>query len=287
MLGAINNGLPNPAAEKVSTVIGKTSAGNNDRLVWITRDDIFAHGIQRRSDLNSSLHRLARQVAECVATYGKSNAGSRLPWAAPLALVDRTPDTHESDRFNDSIKLLVGRIAFQIRDSYVASGSSLPSFAGCTGAGATGCRLYRIDNCPTILDIAGNATATNSPDGWFDKWKDHLYYAVAEDFQPSSSVPTANLCASPTASGHKCLYVDGVGPYAAVVMFAGGRQPDQARTTLNDRNSPKNYLDGGNAEAIDNNTPTSAAFGKFFKAGNDDIVCIRKDLTIDESCSSP
>lgn len=286
-LGAVNNGLPNPTAEGVSTVIAEATAGNNDRLAWITRDDIFVRGIQRRSDLNSALHRLARQVAECVAAYGKSNVGRRLPWAAPLALADHMPNTYESDRFNDSIKLLVGRIAFQIRDSYVASGSGLPSFAGCTAAGATGCRLYRIDNCPMILDIAGDATATDSPDGWFDKWKDHIYYAVAEDFQPSSSIPAADLCASPTASGRKCLHVGGVGPYAAVVMFAGGRQPGQTRTTLDNRNSPANYLEGGNAEAIGNNTPASAAFGKFFKAGNDDIVCIRKDLTIDESCSSP
>lgn len=286
-LGGVNNAAPNPEAETISTVVAETGAGNNDRLAWITRDDIFARGVQRRSDLNGSLHRLARQVTECVAAYGKSNTGGRLPWAAPLALADRTPDTYESDRFNDSVKLLVGRIAFQIRDSFVAGGGSLPSFGGCTKAGDTGCRLYRIDNCPTILDIAGKATATDSPDGWFDKWKDHLYYAVAEDFQPSSAVAAANLCDTPTAPGRKCIYVDGIGPYAAVVLFAGIRRPGQARTALTDRNAPANYLEGGNAVAIGINTPASAQFGKFFKAGNDDPVCIRKDLTIDESCSTP
>ena len=266
----------------------------NDQLLWISRDDILARGIEKRSDLNTSLQNLLQKTALCITSYGLANTDKRLPWAAPITLANTAPDTYQNDKFNDSANLLVGRIPFHVRNSFLATGSTLPSFAACTSSSSPGCRLFRPDNCgATFLAMAGYPTATagesgqDSPDGWFEKWKDHLFFAVAEDFKPNSTTGVANLCNDPTEAGRKCLYVDGNGPYAGIVIFAGSRQTGKTRATLDDRNSADNYLEGINATAININDSSGGQFGKFAHAGNDQIVCIKKNLSIDTTCQNP
>jgi len=289
-IATISNAAMNSAADEISVVaVAEPVASYNDRLLWISRDHILTRGIEKRSDLNISLQNLLQKTAECIATYGNN----RLPWAAPIALADAAPDTYQNDKFNDSANLLTGRIPFHLRSSYLATSSVLPSFSSCTSSSSTGCRLFRPDNCPDFLAMAGYPTTTDgvtykdSPDGWFEKWKDHLFYAVAEDFEPNSTAVATDLCNSPGTPGRKCLYVDGSGPYAGIVIFVGSRQTGQMRTTLNDRNSAENYLEGINAAAININAPSNSQFGQFAHAGNDWLVCIKTDLTLDMSCSSP
>lgn len=287
-VATVNNATPNPTADGISTVVAADPvASHNDRLLWISRDDILARGIEKRSDLNTSLKNLREEVAKCVAAYGNANTDKRLPWAAPIALAEDAPDTYQNDKFNDAANLLVGRIPFHLRSSFLDTGSALPSFSSCTSSSNSGCRLFRTDNCPDFLAMAGYPTTTDSPDGWFEKWKDHLFFAVAEDFKPDSTAVATDLCKNPGTPGRKCLYVDGIGPYAAIVIFAGSRQTGQIRTTLNDRNSAENYLEGINAAAININAPSNSQFGQFAHAGNDWLVCIKTDLTLDTSCSSP
>ena len=295
-VATVSNATPNSTADAISTIAAAgQEASYNDRLLWISRDDILARGIERRTDLNTSLQRLRQQVAECIGTYGNSNTNKRLPWAAQITLADAAPDTYQNDKFNDTANLLVGRIPFHVRDSFLSTGSTLPSFTTCTSASSTGCRLFRPDNCgATFLPMAGYPTTQDgltykdSPDGWFEKWKDHLFYAVAEDFKPSSTIPSANLCDTPTDAGRKCLYVDSIGPYAGIVIFAGSLKTGQTRTTLAEKNSAANYLEGINATAINIHNPTNSQFGQFAQIGsNDQIVCIRKDLSIDVNCSTP
>lgn len=286
----INNATPNSTADGISVVAAAgPEVSYNDRLLWISRDDILTRGIEKRSDLNTSLQSLLQKTAECIASYGNN----RLPWAAPILLADAAPDTYQNDKFNDVQNLLVGRIPFHVWDSFQSTASTLSSFSNCTSSSSTGCRLFRPDNCPTFLAMAGypttqdGATYKDSPDGWFEKWKDHLFFAVAEDFKPSSTTLLANLCDTPTVAGRKCLYVDDIGPYAGVVIFAGNRQTGQVRATLGDRNSAANYLDGINATAININAPSNSQFGKFAHDGNDRLICIKVNLTIDVNCSNP
>ena len=294
-VATVSNATLNSTADGISVVAATGPAGSyNDKLLWISRDDILARGIEKRSDLNTSQQSLLQKTAECIASYGLANTNKRLPWAAPITLADAAPDTYQNDKFNDTANLLVGRIPFIVRDSFLSTGSTLPSFAFCP-ASSPGCRLFRPDNCgATFLAMAGYPTTTDgvsnkdSPDGWFEKWKDHLFFAVAEDFKPSSVIAAANLCNTPTAAGRKCLYVDGIGPYASIVIFAGRRQTGQSRDTVSNKNLPGNYLEGINATAITNNNPSDPQFGKFTRAGgNEQIVCIRTNLTVDTSCNYP
>ena len=293
-VAAVNNAAPNSAAGGISMVAAAGPKDSfNDRLLWISRNDILSGGIEKRSDINPSLLALHEKTAECIAAYSNANTNKRLPWAAPIILANAAADTYQNDKFNDAANLLAGRIPFHLRDSFLATGNSLPSFVTCTTSSSTGCRLLRPDNCPTFLAMAGYPTTPDgtsykdSPDGWFEKWKDHLFFAIAEDFKPSSTIAGADLCNMPTITGRKCLYVDGIGPYAGIIIFAGSRQAGQARETLNDRNSVANYLEGINATAININTPSSPQFGQFAHAGNDQIVCIKKDSSIDITCTNP
>jgi hypothetical protein len=287
----INNAVPNATADGITVAAAAGPAGNfNDRLLWISRDDIFARAVQKRSDINNSLAALLSATANCLAQYGISNLNHRLPWAAPMALADATPNTFANDQFADASGQLVGRVPVQVHQSFQAAGSSLPSFSACSTNGDPGCRLFRTDNCPSSwLAVAGyptpldGAANKDSPDGWFEKWKDHLFYAVAEDFQPSSAAPPYTCL-----GGHKCLYVDGVGPFAAIVLFAGPAMAVQQRAMLANKNAANNYLEGLNVTAITTNTPANPNFGQFSKTGgNDQLVCIRRDLTIDPFCMAP
>lgn len=292
----VSNAEPNVLPEGMTRVVVTGPTGNfNDRLLWISRDDLFANRIEKRSSLESRLENLRQKVAGCLITYGLSNPGRRLPWAAALTLSSvgtEGVDTWQNDRFNDVSGGLVGRIPLKVRDSFQSTGSTLPSFSSCTSSDNTSCRLFRVDNCPELLDVAGYPTFRegtsfrDSPDGWLEKWKDHLFYAVAEDFKPTSSVVTADLCAQPTTVGRKCLFVSDQGPFAAVIFFAGKRQTGQVRSTLIERNQLTNYLEGDNATALSINNVSDSRFGRFTH-GTDALVCIRKDMTVDMTCTMP
>jgi len=292
----VSNFEPNVRPEGVTQVVVAGAASPfNDRLLWISRDDVFANRIEKRANLESRLENLRQKVAGCIAAYGLSNPGRHLPWAAAITLSSVGTggvDTWQNDRFNDAPGGLVGRIPFKVRDSFQSTGSALLSFSGCTSTDNSSCRLFRVDNCPELGDIAGyptpqeGASFKDSPDGWLEKWKDHLFYAVAEDFRPTSSIAAAELCAQPTRVGRKCLFVSGRGPFAAVILFAGKRQTGQVRSTLAERNQTVNYLEGDNAVAMTLNSASDSRFGQFTDNA-DAITCIRKDLTVDVTCAAP
>ncbi|MDP2752688.1 MAG: hypothetical protein Q8O31_08820 [Rhodocyclaceae bacterium] len=292
----VNNAEPNALPEGITRVVAAGPLSSfNDRLLWISRDDLFANRIEKRASLELRLENLRQKVAGCIAVYGLSNQGNRLPWAAPITLSSVGTggvDTWQNDRFNDVSGGLVGRIPLKVRDSFQSTGSTLPSFSGCTSTDNSSCRLFRVDNCPELLDVAGYPTPQegtsfrDSPDGWLEKWKDHLFYAVAEDFKPTSSVAPADRCAQPTTADRKCLFVSGRGPFAAVILFAGKRQTGQVRSTLAERNQSANYLEGDNAIAMTVNSASDSRFGQFANS-SDALTCIRTNLTVDMTCTMP
>lgn len=291
--GAANNHTPNATAESLSILAARGPTDSfNDRLLWITPEDLFQRGVDKRSDLASSLFNtsyvptgsspaLAQRIAECIADFGSNNTYHRLPWAAPITLTDQTPNTFQNDNFDDAANSYVGRVPFLIWTSHQATGKTNPKLgASCSSSSSTACRLLRTDHCPVGWNlVAGPPSVTNSLNGWWDKWKDHFFYAVAEDFKPNTAVNSN--CASA-----KCLYVDSNGPYAGLIIFADRAQSGQTRATLADKNSPANYLEAENAAAIINNNPANMSFGKFKRTGNDKFVCIKPDFTIDATCSS-
>lgn len=292
---ALDNATLDSNAEGITTLAASGPTGFNDRLLWISAADLFARGAQKRKDFASNLFdpayattgtpALAQRLAECIAEFGKKNNPGRLPWAAAITLANTPPDTFKNDKFSDATNRLVGRMPFRIWNSRQSIGAA--NFTAtwlktsCNSAGSVSCRLLRTGHCPAGWEkVAGTPITTDSPQGWWDKWKDQFFYAVAEDFRPTGTAHTHCTAA-------KCLYVDGNGPYAALVIFSGQALPGQLRDTLAERNDPQNYLENENAQAIQNNNPADAQFGKFRRTGNDQFVCVKPDMSLDSACAAP
>jgi len=296
--GAINHATPNTTAEGLTTVAAQGPSGSQtDRLAWITPSDLFSRNIELRNDFAKSLYdpsfisgvsttpALTQRVAECFLVFAALQTSDRhLPWAAPLSLNAAAPNTFDNDQFGDSSDLRVGRLPYLVFNSVANIGtvnfSNAPptTLISCNSATSPSCRLLRVENCPAGWNrVAGYPTTSDSPQGWFDKWKDHLFYAVAEDFQPTA---TPSNCVS-----KKCLYVDSYGPFAAVIIFADSKQGTQTRSTTAQKNDPTNYLENENALAIQINDTSNPLFGKFKRTGNDKFVCINPNLTLNLSCT--
>jgi hypothetical protein len=250
-------------------VAGAESERFNDRLAWITRAELFAR-IEKRPLWRENFfdpefaHRgtpaLAQRVAACLARFGEQNARHRLPWAAPLTL-SGTP-AFTNDAFKDQAGLLAGRPPFLIPHAQNLLSASFGSLRQCSGDNAD-CRLLRVDNCPDLESILGLPSEKGAArGGWFDKWKDHLFYVVAPGFAPNAA-PAADCLATP----EQCLEVAGR-PYAAAVIFSGAPQTGQSRATHAERMEAARYLEGENAVTLRSNGRRLEA------AGNDEIVCL-------------
>jgi hypothetical protein len=89
----IANSAPNNAAEGESRfIVAEGQAGFNDRLLWITRDELFLHLRARlaadalfaeESPDATDAPALTQRVAACLMRFGEQNAHRRLPWASP------------------------------------------------------------------------------------------------------------------------------------------------------------------------------------------------------------
>ncbi|MES2772094.1 MAG: hypothetical protein V4623_09010, partial [Pseudomonadota bacterium] len=280
--------------------------------VWITRDELFdaRRGIERRADFASSLFdpvfpptgtpALAQSIADCLVNFtnleADANGKKRLPWAAPLALATAVPDRFKNDEFADQRILQAGRVPFTIKntqDDISAQGPPGTQFVlgswlntPCSG---TGCRLLTNEHCPASWKkVSGGDTPIDnnkaSQHGWWDKWKDHFFYAVSSPFK-AKAPSTGSECAP---SGADCISVDGAGPFAAVVIFAGAPLSGQSRATLDDKNNLSNYLEGVNVTALQADPVDASTFGKFSSlVGNDKFVCITQNMTLDLTCSPP
>jgi hypothetical protein len=316
---SINNAVVNTVAEAVSQFIaGKKTDTFNDRILFITADEIFAKRIEKRADFpgtyfsdtanltptalndfaldldtgfidnvnqsnqylggvsgNPRVYGLLQKTAQCLVKYGKNNSTAsdkRLPWAAPLNV-----SSFLYDALDDSVNLRAGRVPFKVDTSAITA----PTNPLVTSSNSY--RLLTIARCPIgWVNVAGEPTSSTSSDGWWGKWKDHLFYAVADAFKPTSTVATQ---ATPCDSG-SCLTVDGIGPYAAVLMFSGKKLASQGRGTLAQKIDASNYLEGANATAIASGGGT--AFTKSISATqNDTLICIKQDLSIDMTCNNP
>lgn len=303
----IANSTINAAANAITRLIsGKNSDTFNDRLMFITVDEIFTRHIEKRNDfpggyfndttltnavldnpadpVNSTTFGLLQKTAQCLVKYGKNNstaANKRLPWAAPLNIANFV-----NDSFNDSVELLAGRPPFIVNDSAATAPANL------LVTSSNSWRLLTVSRCPTGWNTVAGTAGTISQDGWWDKWKDHLFYAVADAFKPSSAVASLVYPCNNLQSGGNCLWVNhggviGVkGPYAAVLIYAGEKlaASAQSRDTLAQKIVVDNYLEGANATSISagngNNTFTKAT-------GNDALLCISQDLSIDPGCQNP
>ncbi len=235
---SINNSVVSGTASVVTQFIaGIGSDTFNDQLVYITRADLW-NAIKKRSDFQNNLRALTRRAAECVAMYGGRNGSpidptdKRLPWASPVSLANYAVDTGYTDASNK----LQGRLPFLVATSNSFTNNLLSGVSSC------GYTSQELD--------------------WYEHWKDHLFYAIANNYQPS---------ATPFAACGTCLTIEvSSSKYAAVVIFAGEKLSGQSRNATTDKALIGNYLEGRNA--------TNAGGGSDYQALASDIV-----YAIDES----
>ncbi|HSD60486.1 MAG TPA: hypothetical protein VLC55_06485 [Burkholderiales bacterium] len=281
-LHGINNGTISTAANAVIRfVVGIVKDGSdnklvNDRVIVITKDEIF-DAIMRRADFKNSatnpLLLMAKKTAECLANYGKRNSAGpgdkRIPWPADVSLADFGTDSSYDDRSDR----LYGRAPYSVGSSDSDSDNLIsPPYYQLLNTGA---------NCPLV------SWSTYYP--WWTNWKDHLFYVVASAYRPEAG--TSQAC--PT-----CIAVNGSGQYAGVVIFAGKRLSTQSRNSPTEKQCFTNYLDSqnnanftlsgamsgcindGRTQDASVNVNTNFQSGPETGTFNDVLFCIGTDLTV-------
>lgn len=267
----INNSVVSGAASAQSTFItGASSSTFNDKLVYITRTDIW-NAIKKRADFNNYLRAMTRRAAECTARYGANNSfgasDQRLPWASNPSLSTTSVPTYAVNAsYNDANSGDSGRLSFRVETARSATGNSLVSNSD---YGTSSRYIFTL-----------NSYCSYSPDQkvWYDNWKDQLFYAIANAYRPSAGKPTS--CGT-------CLTINGIGSYAAVVIFAGDKltnaagQVTQPRSLATDKGLIANYLEGRNSS----NHPNNSGNGNYQAAAasstfNDIVYAIDSSLTV-------
>ena len=265
--GINNSSVSSGAGAVTQFIAGQASATFNDKLVYITRDEVWA-AIKKLPDpsgvytslLQAKLNTLTQKVAQCIAKYGTQNSSGsgdkRLPWATPLSLSNYAFDS----LYDDTDGGMSGRVSYRVdtSESETNNSLSLPYYLFTT---ASYCYPGTLDD----HDL-----------NWYSNWKDHLFYALSGEFRPNTGSST-NSC-----TGGTCVKVNGGGTfYAAVVMFAGERLAGQTRDTDADRANIANYLEGRNASNPPNNGNKNYESGAASATFNDLLYCIRwQDLSV-------
>ncbi len=275
----VNNSVVSGTAGVQSPFIAGTKSDTfNDRLVYITRADIW-NAIKKRSDFNNYLRALTRLAAECTAMYGKQNssglADKRLPWASKVSLSGISIPTYAVNAsYNDAVNLTSGRLSFKVNTAAgpLATNNNISFAISDYGT-----------NSAYIFTNSSYCSYTADQKAWYENWKDQLFYAVANKYYPSASYSPMNAC-----TGATCLKINGAGNYAAVVIFAGDKltnaagQVTQPRNLATDKGTIANYLDGAispasiAADTGGGNYQAAAASSSF----NDIVYAIDTNLNV-------
>jgi hypothetical protein len=232
--------------------------GINDRLIYITRDEVYAAMVPFLKDLT-------RRAASCIAYFAQRNnnypTDKRIPWAARLGLDSSFFNPFANDcAYNDNAGTYAGRLANRVGDS-----------------------ASMIPNNWFVADFCGQARnqllALDTPcTGWapyiplWQRWKSLFFYHVAPSYRPAA--PTPSNCGT-------CLQVNGAGNYAAVVLFAGRVLTGQENRSSN-RDDADEYLEGRN----DNNIEDASGNNRNYETQpmstsfNDILYCLAPDLSV-------
>ena len=257
-VGTINNATVSATAGATSQFrLGDITSPSGDRMIFITRQDIWNAMKKREAVLLDKLDNMTRLTAECIRDYGNKNTLSdnhSLPWPTRLTLSDYGNTASYYDRIN----LYAGRVPYQVDISRLRTGNTISSDYLLTSSGV---------NCPVPADWAAIYP-------WWYNWKEHLFYAISQRFKPSNT-GTNSVC----DSDHHCLHVNSSGNYAAVVIFAGKNLSGAIRS---DKSIISNYLEGRNNSNMtgfangNENYQIDATSSTF----NDIVYCIRDDLSL-------
>ena len=295
---SIDNAAGSTTANALSRFIAaehadRTPASNdafNDQLMPILPDEIFARHLDKRADFESTLTDpltgMLRKATDCLVAYGRSNnfygtQGKFLPWAANLDV----SEFGDQANYEDWLNQLSGRLPRAV-DTSANNGNWFHENTN-----------YQ----PTPMLIESRCSDWNSVDAFWENWKDHIFYALARAHQPTVGNHYAHD--DDPCDDDECIDVedqDGIKTdMAAVVIFAGAKQPGQVRNnnanpsySSTEKAQPANYLEGGNVAAINAN-PSAGDPNRLFSkiTGNDTIMCLvtlpagsNYELFVDPTC---
>ena len=233
--------------------LGAATSTFNDRLLSLSTNEIFTN-VDKRMLSKKTL----AGIASCLIEYANRNATAidkRLPWPTPLVM----PDYTNTINYDDATTRYTGRMPYHI----ASSTNTLPAHDWSTNGPTTRDRMVSCSNWPE----------------WWNNWKNYVFYAVSKDFAPDTTAPQSCL--------GNCVSVDGVGPFAAVLIFSGKKLAGQNRISNLDMGNPVNFLEDKNAIEITNNSGIGDFTLITSPIQNDTTICIRQNLTIDTSCTTP
>jgi len=221
----VGNAFTIPAATPVMLTAG--TYGNttiNDRLLWISPDEIFKR-IKQRNDFklpalpvnpNGDVNNLLTSVAACL------NAQTTLPEPKTIDFSSTTMPLAETSGLT-----VGGIVAGRVPQNYVNT--------NCSTATATETLAWR-----TAWNGWWNNSTTYTGKNFYTNWQDNLLYAKC--------------------SSGQCLTVNG-SPCAAVLIFSGERDatasPAQNRATAANKNIWSNYLEGNSLGLFNSGAPTT------------------------------
>jgi type II secretory pathway pseudopilin PulG len=178
---------------------------------------------------SSPIENLTKSLAECIAAYGNADAQRRLPYPAPLNLID-----YRNNANYDDVPTNYGRFP-QVVDSSI------------------------VNHAKFVLDTSGSSYCEGVVTTAYDEllwknWKDHFFYWVSKDFDPAT--PT-NADSNKCTAANGCFTVDSkVDKVAAMVVYARNVEIGRDRIwswdgvagvlDVDDKRFPVNYLEGGN-----------------------------------------
>lgn len=282
--GSHDNSAVSGTASATSSYYSGTSSQMNDRLIYITRQDIW-NAMLKRSDFKDQttdpattknpLFLMTYKAAECIADYGKRNHywhDYRLPWSGRF--YPSSSDYKTDSSYDDEDNRLAGRLPYRVNTSSGDTNNPINS------------PWYQLasdgDNCPDVRDSLGNKDWPNYYP-WWTNWKDHLYYAVASAYSPSNYNYNYSYHYMYGCSGYRpCLSVNGSGSYAGIVIFAGEALSGQSRSTDANHLVTSNYLEDSNLTNINNSSSGNGDYksGTSTSSFNDVLYCIKTDLSV-------
>lgn len=249
-----------------------TDVDYNDHIIAIYRDEIW-DAINKLGDMSfnnaktppsdpprSSIERLTKSLAECIARYGNEAAGGPSLTLPHPSLVDIAPaapadEYSKSDNYISDSSILVGRYPQDldngVSDHFVSdrpADGEIPSNPSYCAGG------WPVVTVPPVDPVPGlDVTPYNQ--AFWENWKDHFFYLVSKDFQSTSTVSGGAKCTAVA----DCVSVNsGADKVAAIVNFSGpsvAANPEPRRwfrtesgsAVVDTKSQITNYLEGDNA----------------------------------------
>ncbi|RPI46686.1 MAG: hypothetical protein EHM59_06785 [Betaproteobacteria bacterium] len=200
----------------------------NDRIAILTYQDLVPL-LEKR---------VVREVSSCLDQYATANGG-RYPWASDTS-------GNAFDNFADKSGFRAGRVPDGLRPDPLAS----PPFVPTASQALTDTRS---DSNDTMVNAWPAASCNLGYHNWrwWNEWKLHVFYSVADAYKPAPIPPDAAAVAPACGSCLGLSTPTGTVPEARYFVAVGGRRlvsvnAGQPRSVAGDLANPANFLEGEN-----------------------------------------